>query len=74
MVGFFGDVGQPGAICEPLGTNQTTGAEASPRLREFVELWGDYGLAASVCADDFGPTFTQAVSVIDGACDQLPPK
>jgi hypothetical protein len=42
---------------------------------EFIALWGDRGLEVSVCEQDFGPPFAQAVSIIDETCDDFtPPK
>jgi hypothetical protein len=75
VIGFIGDLDLPAPICKALDPNGgTTGAEPSPRLRTFIEKWGDFGMAASVCADDYGPAFAEAVSIIDGACDNWPPK
>jgi hypothetical protein len=74
MIGFFGDVGQAGALCQELNNDTNVGAEASPRLREFVQMFGEWGLASSVCAADYGPAFTEAIAKVDAACDLLPPK
>jgi hypothetical protein len=73
VIGFFGDTDQPGAICSPP-TDLGDGAEPSPLLREFVTLAGEWGLIASVCADDYGPYFAEAISKIDNACDSFDPK
>lgn len=40
---------------------------------EFVSLWGDHGLEASVCNLDYAPFFAQAVAIIDDACDEFTP-
>ena len=40
---------------------------------EFVDLWGDHGLEASVCNLDYAPFFAQAVGIIDEACDEFTP-
>jgi hypothetical protein len=74
MIGFIGDTGLPGAICQPFDDDKETGAEESPRLHEFIDHFGDRGLAASVCAPDYGPAFTDAIAKIDTACDALFPK
>jgi hypothetical protein len=74
MIGFIGDTGLPGAICEPFDETMKNGAEKSPRLHEFIGLFGDTGLASSVCAPDYGPAFTEAIEKIDAACDALIPK
>jgi hypothetical protein len=73
-IGFIGDVGQPGAICKDANDVDGTGAEASPRLWSFLSSFGDHGLATSICADDFGPAFSQAVEQIGQACDEWIPK
>ncbi|HWB77774.1 MAG TPA: hypothetical protein VG755_22560 [Nannocystaceae bacterium] len=43
--------------------------------QQFVELWGDHGLHGNVCstAEEYASFFQQAVSVIDGACDEFEP-
>jgi hypothetical protein len=40
---------------------------------EFVKLFGDRGLEASICGDDYSPFFEQAVAVIDETCDEFEP-
>jgi hypothetical protein len=71
VLGLIGDTGLPGALCQPLV--DINGAEPAPRLREFVELFGDRGIWGSVCAPDYGSFFDQAVSLIDVACDEYKP-
>jgi hypothetical protein len=39
----------------------------------FTELFGDNGLVGGVCEPDYSPTFAEAVSVIDVACDNFVP-
>lgn len=73
VLGLIGDAGQPGAICAPLNPNAVNGAEATPRLIEFVELFGSRGVVGSVCAPDYAPTFADAVGRIDTACDEFVP-
>lgn len=41
--------------------------------REFVGLFGDRGLVEQVCAEDYTPFFSQAVSLIDTTCDAFDP-
>lgn len=48
------------------------GAQISPRLIEFVNLWGKRGVVGDVCAKDYDSFFDKALSVIDVACDELP--
>ena len=73
VLGLVGDTGQPGAICEPLGSDDIEGAEESPRLREFVEGFGSAGLLGSVCADSYAGFFGEAVDLIDTTCDNYVP-
>ncbi|MBX7080173.1 MAG: VWA domain-containing protein [Nannocystaceae bacterium] len=74
VLGLFGDGDQPGAICPPFNPDAASGAEPSPRLREFVDSWGDRGVAGSVCAASYQEFFEQAVGVIDTTCDEyIPP-
>ncbi len=40
---------------------------------EFIAMWGDHGLEASVCNEDYTPFFDQAVAIIDEACDEFNP-
>jgi hypothetical protein len=71
VLGLVGDTDVPGAICEPIA--DVFGAEPAPRLRQFVELFGDRGIWASVCSPDYTPFFEQAVGLIDAACDEFEP-
>jgi hypothetical protein len=74
VLGLFGDNDQPGAICQDLGSG-TDGAEPSPRLREFVNSFGDKGFFGSVCAPSYDDFFQQAVGLIDVTCDEfIPPQ
>ena len=40
---------------------------------EFITMWGDKGINASVCELNYAPFFTQAVGIIDEACDNFIP-
>lgn len=73
VLGLFGDGDQPGAICPPFNPDAASGAEPSPRLRQFVDSWGDRGIAGSICAESYEPFFQDAVSVIDTTCDEFEP-
>lgn len=70
VLGLIGDTGTPGALCQPLVDIE--GAEPSPRLIEFVEMFtrGSWG---SVCSPDYDAFFQAAVSSIDTACDDFVP-
>lgn len=73
VLGLMGDLDLPTSICDPLDDGTNVGAEASPNLRAFVDMFDDFGLDASVCADDYRPFFEEAVRVIDQACDDFIP-
>jgi hypothetical protein len=49
--------------------NKTSGKHWS----EFIALWKDRGLSASVCSSDYAPFFQQAVTIIDETCDEFIP-
>ncbi|MEX1365941.1 MAG: hypothetical protein AB1Z98_22630 [Nannocystaceae bacterium] len=72
VVGLFGDNDQPDGICEDLVGGED-GAEAAPRLRQFVESFGDRGFFGSVCAGSYDPFFQEAVALIDTTCDEFIP-
>lgn len=71
VLGLFGDNDQPGSICGALGEND--GAEPAPRLREFIDSWGDHGFFGSVCAASYDDFFTEAVGIIDTTCEEFNP-
>jgi hypothetical protein len=66
MLGLFGDQDLPNAIC---GSE----AEVSPRLRQFLDSWGDQGFFGSICANDYDDFFQAAVDIIDTTCDDFTP-
>ena len=72
VIGIIGDRDANMPLCPELDEDSATGAGASPRLRQFVEPFGDNGLAVSVFAEDYAPYFAQAVGVVDFACDKIP--
>lgn len=53
-------------------TSPISGAEPAPRIRQFTESF-DFGSVGPICADDFIPFFTSAVSVVGTACDGFVP-
>ncbi len=67
MLGIVGDPDVPNGVCANGGD-----ADPSPILRGFAESF-THGQWGSVCAPDYAPFFTQAVSVIDAACDDFVP-
>ncbi|MGH1340634.1 MAG: hypothetical protein ACRBN8_03710 [Nannocystales bacterium] len=74
VLGLVGDTDLPDGLCEPLDEGGVDGAEASPRLREFVGAFGSRGFVGSVCAPSYDGFFSDAVSVIDTACDEFEPE
>lgn len=50
------------------------GAVISRRLIEFVEMFGERGTVGDVCAPNYDPFFDDAISVIEFACDTIPPE
>jgi len=73
VLGLFGDQDQPNPVCEDLDEQSMNGAQPSPRLREFVDSWGDRGFAGSVCAESYQEFFADAVSLIDTTCEEFVP-
>jgi len=73
VLGLFGDGDLAVSQCDDFSELSNNGAEPSPRLREFVESWGDRGLRGSVCAPNYGPFFEGAVGLIDNTCDNFEP-
>jgi len=74
VLGLIGDCdvgGCPGMAIDPLG-GVLSGAEPAPRLRSFIESFG-HGSTGPVCANDYTPFFSAAVSVIDSACSDFEP-
>ncbi|MCA9705258.1 MAG: hypothetical protein KDK70_05355 [Myxococcales bacterium] len=73
VLGLFGDNDLPGGICQDLTDMSSDGAEAAPRLRQFVDSFGDKGFFGSVCAASYDPFFQEAVALIDTTCDEFIP-
>lgn len=73
VLGLFGDNDLANGICPPFNPDSASGAEPSPRLRQFVESFGERGIAGSVCADSYKSFFEEAVDVIDSTCDDFVP-
>ncbi len=55
------------------GCRDGAGPPKGAHWGEFVAMWGDHGLEASVCNDDYGPFFEEAVVVVDLTCDEFQP-
>src|SRR5690606_10435468 len=73
VLGLFGDNDQQNAICPPFNEDNASGAQPSPRLNQFVDLFGDQGIKGSVCANSYDAFFQQAVALIDTTCDDFVP-
>ncbi len=71
---LIGDNDQPGGICQPLDHATYEGAEAAPRIRQFVESFGTRGKVASVCANDYTGFFMQTIDTIEQACEEFKPE
>jgi len=71
---LIGDSDVQGGICPPGAEPGTgdPGAEASPRLREFAEIF-EYGMWGSICEPSYGDFFNEAISVIDVSCEEFTP-
>jgi hypothetical protein len=75
VLGLFGDNDAAAPLCGPLDPLTFDGAEAAPRLRAFVDSWGDRGFSGSVCSGSYDEFFSQAVGIIDTTCDDfIPPQ
>jgi hypothetical protein len=55
------------------GCQDGKGPPKGSHWSEFVSLWGNHGLEASVCNLDYAPFFAQAVAIIDETCDEFEP-
>jgi hypothetical protein len=73
VLGLFGDNDQPNPICGPYDPDSYDGADPAPRLRSFVDSWGDHGFAGSVCASNYDQFFQEAVGIIDTTCEDFVP-
>ncbi len=51
------------------------GAQVASKLFGFTNLFGEHGYVGDVCAGDYAPFFTDALPVIEQACqDYIPPE
>jgi hypothetical protein len=55
------------------GSDPIFGVAAAEKFIEFVGLFGDRGLIADTCEPDYTPFFSEAVGLIDQACDEFTP-
>jgi hypothetical protein len=56
-----------------MGCQNGAGPPKGAHWSEFIALWGDRGLEASVCDSDYAPFFADAVAVVDETCDEFEP-
>ena len=71
VIGIFGDNDLQDPVCTEL--EGSTGAFAAPRLRQFLDSFGDHGFFCSVCAPDYSQCFADAVRIIDSTCKSYIP-
>jgi hypothetical protein len=57
-----------GGPCEP-----TYGYDDGANIVEFVSHFGENGFLGGICEVDYGPIFTEAVGIIEGACENFVP-
>jgi hypothetical protein len=71
VLGLFGDNDLEPHQCTQLDDLfGLVGAEAAPRLRQFLGLWSDeHRRFCSVCLNDYSECFRDAVEIIDMTCD-----
>jgi hypothetical protein len=61
-------VNYTGGPCEPQ-----YGYDDGANIVEFVSMFGENGFLGGICEADYGPIFTEAVGIIEGACDNFVP-
>jgi hypothetical protein len=75
IVALVGPDGQDGNdVCPPLAKcdGGIEGAEIGTRILEFTRMFTYYSVCP-VCAPDYSECFTEAISVIESACDEYTP-
>lgn len=50
-----------------------SGQNTTPAFENFIDMWGEQGVKASVCTSDYGSIFDSALGIIDSACDGFVP-
>jgi hypothetical protein len=69
VLGIMSDHDVNGGSCPDPGWG------SNPKLREFVQLFGDRGLLGSICEPDLTPFFVEAVeTVIGSTCEDFVPE
>ncbi len=62
LINYMGGACPPGSLTND-GVNIVT----------FTEMFGDNGFLGGICEPDYGPIFSEAVGVIDNACENFMP-
>ena len=57
-----------------LGLTPYEGGPVAQHWHDFIALWGEKGLEASVAIPDYTPFFAQAVGLIEEACEEFVPE
>jgi len=63
LLALSGDANTMGQECAP-----------TPKMTEYVGMFGARGSIASICEADYGPFFADAVEIIDYTCEQYVPQ
>lgn len=75
LLALVGDTDLDAGICDEFDEGVGgfgDGARPAPRYRELADSFS-HGRWGSVCADDYGPFFVDAVADIDTACEEFVP-
>ena len=70
VLGLISDYGLADATC--IAKDGDDGAEPAPKLHQFVAGF-ERAQTGSICADNYGDFFAQAVELIDIACEEYEP-
>ena len=74
LVGYRGNIPQNIVVLSLVGTpGNSCGAEEGTRIIQFTNNFGANGFVGDICATDFAPFFSDAVGLIDTACDNFVP-
>ncbi|MGH1343018.1 MAG: hypothetical protein ACRBN8_15765 [Nannocystales bacterium] len=68
VLGLVGDHIRAETACTTTSTESPSGAEPSPRLWQFIELFGSAGVLASVCAEDYAPALEAFAHTVGDSC------
>ncbi len=68
VLGLISDLDLPDPACSDADPFNPGGAYPSPRLRAFVELFGEQGRTSSVCEPDYAPAFEGIAELLSLTC------